>query len=364
MGKMSVAAKALARALAGAAALAVAGCGGSLPSEPEPPRLPLAWVAYADDGTVIAASRQQIVRLDGALNEIDRIVPPYPFDQKVSPPGLTFFGISHDGRVVAMSWQSDSHHQPIALSSGAIVFEVPSRALLRSDSYPGVDVNFQGLSLSPDGLSTAAVNGAQIEVSDVAGGGLRWQASSGMLHPPVFTADSSMLILADSATRLDVRRALDGFGMFSLPMPGTTGGLVVAAGAADGLTLAAYVSSDSDDTIAIWRLPVDSVPLRVLAPPSDLGGFPQAIALGPDAAFSAGIGMVAVSYVSDLVGDGLVVWRGDQLVFRRDDDRVWSVAFSPDGTTLATVSTKRGVQLLRADDGAVIAEKKLYVDDL
>ncbi len=355
-----------AKVLAGAAALAVAGCGGSLPSDPEPPRLPLAWVAYADDGTVIAASRQQIVRLDGALNEIDRIVPPYPFDPKVSHAGLTFFGISRDGRVAAMSWQSDSHDEPVALSSGAIVFEVPSRAVLRSDSYPGVDVNFQGLSLSPDGLSTAAVIGGQIEVSDVTGGGLRWQAPSGLWLHPVFTADSSMLILPGSEAPLDLRRAFDGVGMFSLSMPGSPGTPLAAAVSADGPTLAAHVSNNTVEgggsTIAIWRPLVDVVPLRVLAPPSDLAGFPQAIALGPDAAFSAGGGMVAVSHVSDLDGNWLAVWRGEQLVFRRDDDRVWSIAFSPDGTTLAIVSTKRGVQLLRADDGAVIAEKKLYVD--
>src|SRR5262245_21933695 len=204
-GEMSKAGKTVAPILVAAGAALFAGCADrTLPTDTEtatprsgtPTALPVGWVSYASDGTLIVASRTRVIRLDRALNEIDRTVPPFPFDPKATPPGAQFFSVSSDGRVAAISWQSDSHEEPVMLRSGAIVFDVPSAALFRSDTYPGIDVQFQGLSLSPDGQSTASVdNAGNVQVADVAGG-LRWQGFSLYVHPPVFTADSSMLILA------------------------------------------------------------------------------------------------------------------------------------------------------------------------
>jgi WD40 repeat protein len=346
--------------------LLLAGCvDRSLPGDPPEPalRLSVGWASYAPDGTLIVASRERVIRLDAALNEIDRTVPPFPFDPKVTPPGLQFFSASRDGRVAAMSWQSDSHKEPVRLPSGSIVFEVPSAKLLRSDTYAGIDVQFQGLAVSPDGLSMATADIAgNVQVADVVGG-LRWQGQSTWVHPPVFTADSSMLILAPTETRLEVRRTFDGFTMSNIGTASPVTGLVGVSN--DGLTFAAHVRDVNTGAggIAICRLLIDATPFRTLVPPADLAaGYPRAIALGPDGWVDSRGGMLALSYIPGGT-DSLLVWRGEQLLYRHDGDTVWSLAFSPDGTMLATTSRTRGVQLLRASDGALIAERKLPVDD-
>jgi len=62
--------------------------------------------------------------------------------------------------------------------------------------------------------------------------------------------------------------------------------------------------------------------------------------------------------------DSLVVWEGERLLYRRDGETDWAVAFSPDGATLAVANAKQGVRLLRASDGAVIAQHRVLADSL
>jgi hypothetical protein len=47
------------------------------------------------------------------------------------------------------------------------------------------------------------------------------------------------------------------------------------------------------------------------------------------------------------------------VLYRRDGEAADALAFSPDGATLATASAESGVRLLRASDGAVLAERIL-----
>jgi len=110
--------------------------------------------------------------------------------------------------------------------------------------------------------------------------------------------------------------------------------------------------------IAMWRLP-DGAPLRTVAWPEDLGGLPVSFALSPH-----GDRIAATVVPGGEHQNSLLVWEGDRLLYRRDGETYWAVAFSPDGSTLAVANVKQGVRLLRASDGAVLAQHKILVDDL
>ena len=87
-------------------------------------------------------------------------------------------------------------------------------------------------------------------------------------------------------------------------------------------------------------------------------GIPSAIAISPQG------DLVAASIVPG-GADSLMVWGGDRLLYRRDGETDFALAFSPDGTTLATASSARdSVRLLRASDGELVAERRLLVDAL
>ena len=90
--------------VAGVALLGVA-CGSGSSTDNT---LAVAWVSYTDDGTLVVASRERVVRLDPTLKEIDRTVPPFPFDPKVQP-GLEYFGVSRDGSVASIGWQNNTN---------------------------------------------------------------------------------------------------------------------------------------------------------------------------------------------------------------------------------------------------------------
>ena len=334
--------------------LLLAGCGGSLPSEPRPPALAIARLSYADDGTLLAASRGRIVRLDSALNEIDRTVPPFPFDPEVARPGLMYIGISRDGRVATLAWQNDKNPpETPTLTAGGIVFGVPSGELLRLDDYSEAPSEFAGLFLSPDGLTTAAVDARQVQVVDVAGT-FRWQSPKAWFSPR-FTSDSAALLVA-TRTELELVSASDGAHLTTIVPPSNPYGLLEIAFSADGTTAAVHAVSDEGlGTITTWRVS-DGALLRTIAMPADLtGGYPYAIALSPNA------DLIALSYVPGGT-DALLVWSGDRLLYRRDGETDFAVAFSPDGSTLATASRTRGVQLFRANDGVLITERILLLD--
>jgi WD40 repeat protein len=343
----------MSRACVVAGAVLLIGCGErTLPSDEGPPGLPLGWLSYTDDGTLIAASRWRVVRLDPQLNEIDRTVPPYPFDGDIQ--GLTFFGVSRDGRVAAYGWQSDDYRTPATIDAGAMVFEVPSGNRLRLDPYP--QTNFEGVSLSPDGRTEAVVPSPQIQITSVADGQLLWQAQKAGWSPPLFTPDSAAVIVASGLDTLEVVRASDGGHLAALAPPGHNATMAVAV-SADGSTVAASSTLDSaPDVITMWRLP-DGAPVGTATWPADLGGLPVSIALSP-----RGDRVAATVVPGGPQNDSLVVWEGERLLYRRDGETDWAVAFSPDGETLAVANAKQGVRLLRASDGAVLAQRKILAD--
>jgi WD40 repeat protein len=336
-----------------AGTLLSSGCGGSLPA-PET-RSSIGWLSYADDGTLLAASRGHIARLDTGLNELDRTAPPFPFDPTVTQPGLEYVRISRDGRVAAVSWQDNSDlKNPPTLNAGAIIFDLPSATLLRDESYdPGS--NFQGLSLSPDGLTTAAIDYNALQVSSVTEGAFLWSSPQAFLLSPPFTGDSAALVTAASATEVDVLRAGDGVQLLAISPPGA-GEWLSAAVSADGTTLAIHAMADlaHPGTISLWRLS-DGALLGTVALPADVVGIPVAMALSPSA------DLLALSFVPSTV-DSLLVWRGEQLLYRHDGETDFALAFSPDGATLATASAHSGVRLLGATNGTLIAERNLAID--
>ena len=335
--------------------LAGAGCDGSLDGQTSgglqpADSLAIGWLSYADDGTLIAASRERVVRLDPMLNEIDRTIPPFPYDPAVQQPGLEYFSASRDGSVGAFGWQNDTNPpNPPTLIAGGIVFDLGSAKLLRLDSYAADSVDFQGLFLSPDGMSTASV-ASETQVAAVAGGTALWQAPRSW-NPPVFTSDSTALVVPSSATEVDVRNTSDGSLRFSIAPPSMDQGLLIAAVSRDSTTLAVFSMTLTGNTLVpmltTWRL-TDGSPQRTLSIPADLGAtYPYALALSPDGS------QIAASFVPD-DGNTLLVWSGADLAYRHDGETDDALAFSPDGATLATQSSTLGVRLLSASEGSVI----------
>jgi hypothetical protein len=338
---------------AGILVLAGFGCGGGnlggAPPSGATNALRIALLSYADDGTLVAASRQSVVRLDPALEEIDRTFPPFPFDPSAQQPGLEYFGVSRDGRTASIGWQNDTNPpDPPTLTAGGIIFTLGSAAIVRSDSYSAVPMAFQGLYLSPDAQRMAVVTGNQLEVGPVTGSMAPWQGKTGGF--PVFTADSSALVITSSGSELAVVGASDGATRFSITPPGASLGLLyLTAVSADGTTLAVYAGQA---TVTTWSL-TDGTPLRTLVIPADLAQeYPEAMVVSPDGH------EVALSYVPG-GSDALLLWNGDKLVYRRDGETDFTIAFSPDGSTLATSSRTLGVRLLRATDGTLLASRTL-----
>jgi WD40 repeat protein len=338
-----------------AVTLVSSGCSGDLPAAPQPPRSSIAWLSYADDGTLLAASRDHIARLDTGLNELDRTAPPFPFDPTATQPGLEYVRISRDGSVAAVAWQDNSDlERPATLNAGATIFDVPSAALVLDRSY-AAGSNFQGLSLSPDGLTMAVLDDNLLQVSSVADGSPLWSAPEAYLLSPPFSGDGAALVTAASAKEVDVLRASDGAQLLAISPPGA-GGWLSAAVSADGTTFAIHAMGDlaHPGTISLWRLS-DGLFLGAATLPADVLGIPTAMALSPSA------DLLALSFVPSAV-DTLLVWRGDQLLYRHDGESDFALAFSPDGATLATASAQSGVRLLGATDGRLLAERNLAID--
>ncbi len=335
-----------------------AGCDGSLDGRTSgglqpADSLAVAWLSYADDGTLIAASRERVVRLDPMLNELDRTIPPFPYDPAVQQPGLEYFSASRDGSIGAFGWQNDTNPPtPPTLTAGGVVFDLGSATLLRLDSYAANAIDFQGLFLSPDGMTTASV-ASQTQVAAVAGGTALWQAPRSW-NSPVFTGDSAALVVPASATEVDVRNTSDGSLRFSIEPPSADQELLIAAVSRDSTTLAVFSMTLTGNTLVpvltTWRL-ADGSPLRKLSIPADLdAAYPFALALSPDGS------RIAASFVP-AEGNTLLVWNGADLAYRHDGETDDALAFSPDGATLATQSRTLGVRLLSANDGTVITRR-------
>ena len=341
--------------LAGVLLMGGAGCSGGLGGQttggPQGTTLAIAWLSYADDGTLIAASREKVVRLDPMLDEIDRTAPPFPFDPAAQQPGLEYFSASRDGSVAAFGWQNDTNPPtPPTLTAGGVVFSLGSGDLIRLDSYTADSVSFQGLFLSPGGMTTAEVS-AKTQVATVATDTPLWQAPRSW-NSPVFTGDNTALVVPASATEVDVRNTSDGSLRFAIAPPSEDQELLLAAVSADSTTLAIYSMTLTGTTptpvITTWRL-ADGAPRLQLAMPADLGAaYPVALVVSPDGS------QVAASFVP-AEGNTLLVWSGAELAYRHDGETDFALAFSQDGATLATSSSTMGLRLLSAGDGSLVA---------
>ena len=305
---------------------------------------------------MLAASRDHIARLDTGLNELDSVAPPFPFDPTVTQPGLEFVSISRDGSVAAVAWQDNSDlKRPATLNAGATVFHFPSSTLIADHSYAAGSI-FEGVSLSPDGMTMAGINDNVLQVSSVVDGSPLWSAPKAYLLSPPFSGDGAAIIAAASASEVDVLRASDGAQLLTISPPGTGQWLSAAPVSADGTTFAIHAMGEGGQpgTISLWRLS-DGLLLGSMVLPADVLGIPVAMALSPSA------DLLAVSFVPSTI-DTLLVWRGNQLLYRHDGETDFALAFSPDGTTLATASAQSGVRLLDATDGTLITERNLSID--
>jgi hypothetical protein len=341
------------------ALLTALGCGEKLDHRPPSTGLPIAMLAYADDGTLVVGARDRFVRLNPALNEIDRTTPPYPFDTTKQQGGLTFFGVSRDGAVGSLGWQDNSDQaSPATLSAGGIVFALGTGQLLRGDTYAFSGSAFQGQFLAPDGQTTATFAGGATQVAPVAGtadgGGAAWHAPTWMA--PQFTADSSALLVGTSSDAgtpaIRVLQASGGAILTrSLALPPLAFGEVLTAVSADNNTLAVFLlSTPQTGMVVTFRLP-DGTPLLTIPVPADLStAWPTALAINTDGS------QIALSYVPG-GPDAMLVWKDGLLAYRRDGETDFALAFSLDGATLATGSNNGDVRLLNAGDGTLLARQ-------
>jgi hypothetical protein len=310
----------------------------------------IAALSYPGDGKLIVASRDRTVVLGANLDEIVRIVPPYPFDPKVALAGLTYFSFSRDGSIAALGWQSDTVSKVPTVGAGVLFYRVPSGEPVWSSFLDAPESSFEGTQISPDGTTAVSLVNGVLQVSAVADGTVRWSAPADLVPPVQFTADGAGIITA-AFTQVQILSAVDGSEIRTFALPEETS-WASAAVSADSSTLAVFANAFvGTGTLLVWRLS-DGALLATITPPADVPGLPFVLALSPSG------DRVAASWVPG-GPDALLVWRGDHLLYRVDQQGYQSATFSGNGTVLATANRVDGVVLRNAETGVVFAKRSL-----
>jgi len=314
----------------------------------------IAALSFPGNGTLIAASRERTVVLDDKLEETTRIVPPYPFDPKVTAAGMTSFSFSRDGSIAALGWQSDTSSPVSTVDAGVLFYRVPSGERVWTSFLDAPQSTFQGTQISPDGTAAVSLLKDVVQISAVADGAMRWSAPAArLLSLPQFTADGAGIVITSTFMQQQVQilSAIDGSEIRTFALPeGTT--IALAAVSADSSTLAVAAEPfPGTATLFVWRLS-DGALLATITPPSDVAGLPNVLVLSPSG------DRVAASWVPG-GPDALLVWQGTRLLYRADKQGYQSGVFSPDGSVLATANYLDGVVLRDAATGVVLAKRWL-----
>jgi len=253
-------------------------------------------------------------------------------DVRLMPDRTLAMRFERDRRAGAVAFSPDQEILAVSSEDGQVQLRrVSDGELVQSWTEFGAFIS--GLAFSPDGVSVAAAHGSRISLRKVEdGSSLRsWEAHKTLINSIAFSPDGKTLASAsgeragfyayDNVIRLwDVAT-----GEMTGTLTGHEAGILGISFSSDGLLVA---SASTDRTVGIWRLSDASLLHSLQGHQGPVNGL----------AFSPG-GQIIAS--AGGLGDGTVrlwdVFRGALLETIAVPGKVpaWSVAFAPDGGTLA-----------------------------
>jgi WD40 repeat protein len=238
--------------------------------------------------------------------------------------------------------------------------EALHRAISSAQPYialRGHESGVNDVAFSPDGtrLATASLDGTA-KVWDAATGGVLFTlepgkadaASAGNLYSVAISPDGAQLALAGEAGVVTLWDALTGQAQFSLPAQGEPSAIYSLAFSPDAKRLAA---ASGDGAVRVWELGTASlsltVPIQLSLPPDMLTLINvHDVAFSPDGTRLATLGHDNTVQIWDaLTGRELLTLAGHTEV-------VLALAYSADGTRLATASYDTTTKVWDAGSGA------------
>jgi hypothetical protein len=336
-------------------------------------------VAYSPKGDIATFVPQALLLMDGKLDRVNARVTFAEPDPEVS--SSTWKTLSADGKVAA----SARRFGGIADGERVTVFDVPGggqRMALDSEGLESFILSADGSLLAimthrggmprPDGGFTPGT--PVVEVYATATGALLWQTSSGRATRIAFSTDGTRLFAswmsAPTAAqpivpqRLRAWHAVTGAPGFDVD----TGfsGMETLTPTPDGQHLVAGVflvsgianpdRRDGECGFALFRT-ADGTLASTIAQPPQFHNSPN-LAISPDGNLWAAN---ALRYPLIPAQATIQVWQrgpdGTMTLLHAFDKELFSLSFSPDGQSIATVDLDHAVSVYRASDGQRLARR-------